>query len=60
MWGADEYHPAHFGHRLDEESAAEQIAGLIGQLQLLQRLVADRVPELIPAAVTCILTSSRP
>jgi hypothetical protein len=36
------------GQRLDEEPAAEQIARLVGQLQLLQRLAADRIPELIP------------
>ena len=38
MRGADEYHPSHFGHRLDEEPAAEQVASLVGQLQLVQRL----------------------
>jgi len=50
MRGADKYHSGDFGQRLDEEPAAEQIAGLVGQLQLLQRLAADCVPEPIPAA----------
>ena len=50
MRGADEDDARHHGQWLEEESAAEQVAGLVAQLQLLQRPAADRVPELIPGA----------
>ena len=50
MRGANEYRSSDLRQRLDEEPAAEQVASLVGQLQLVQRLVADRVPEPIPGA----------